>query len=264
MNADDADGCTKMCQFTCKADADCSDGNKCTGVETCNTTMHRCSPGTPVTCMGMNCTGTCAPATGLCGYADVDKDGKTCATDCNDADPAVFPGGFECKDGKDNDCSAASADATAPTCECYVDSDKDGYAYNATGAVSSAGSCPDKYTRRKPVDTASTDCAPGIFSVNPGQSSYFPTAYCRFLYMGNCISSSFDYNCSTMEEQFDATTAAPTCVGNTPYRAICLNRSGWVGSVPKCGDKGTYRKCSWSIGGACTGTDTAMTPQACR
>ena len=127
----------------------------CTGVESCNTTTHRCEPGTAITCaMTGSCTaaGTCTPATGACVYPDADKDGKVCSMDCNDADPAVFPGGFECKDTKDNDCNPATPDATAPGCECYVDSDRDGYAVAVTGAIASAGACPAGYTRVAPTD----------------------------------------------------------------------------------------------------------------
>jgi cysteine-rich repeat protein len=107
-NADDADGCTRECKFSCAADADCNDGDKCNGTETCTIATHKCAAGTVVTCTNAGCSmsGMCNPTTGACIYADADKDGKSCNVDCNDADPAVFPGAFECKDAKDNDCNA--------------------------------------------------------------------------------------------------------------------------------------------------------------
>jgi hypothetical protein len=40
----------------CIADADCDDGNACTGVETCDTATHRCLGGTPLNCGAF---GTC-------------------------------------------------------------------------------------------------------------------------------------------------------------------------------------------------------------
>jgi len=44
-NTDDLDGCTQLCRFTCKSDADCGDGNDCNGIERCNLTTHRCQSG---------------------------------------------------------------------------------------------------------------------------------------------------------------------------------------------------------------------------
>jgi cysteine-rich repeat protein len=268
MNADDADGCTRTCKFTCSADADCSDGNMCTGVETCNTTNHRCNAGTAVTCMAATgscaAAGTCLPRTGACRYADGDGDGRACNMDCNDADPAVFPGGFECRDGKDNDCNAATLDATAPGCECYLDLDRDGYAVNVNNAIASPGSCPAGYTRLRPEGMANIDCAGRVASAHPGQMDFFPKGYCTLGLVTICGAISFDYNCDTMETPFDATPAAPTCVGVTRSALVCQARSGWVGAVPTCGMPGTYRQCSWSPAtGACSGTDIPGRTQEC-
>jgi cysteine-rich repeat protein len=266
MNADDNDGCTRACKFTCATDMECSDGNMCTGVETCNTTTHRCNPGTAVTCAAAGscaAAGTCAPATGMCSYPDLDKDGRACNTDCNDTDPAMVPGGFECKDGKDNDCNAATADATAPGCECYVDGDRDGYAVNVTGAIAAPATCPVGYTRRKPEGMPNIDCAGRVASANPAQTDFFPTSYCNLPLGTGCLGGrSFDYNCDTMETPFDSTVAAATCVGAVRAPILCLIRSGWVGTVPACGMPGTYRQCTYSAG-ACSGTDIPNRTQEC-
>jgi len=74
---------------------------------------------------------------------------------------------------------------------------------------------------------------------------------------------SFDYNCDTIEERFDATTAAATCVGAVTV-GLCAARSGWVGAVPMCGGKGTYRQCTFTRGSGCSGTDIANRSQDCR
>jgi hypothetical protein len=83
------------------------------GVGACSATGHTvcvngtiadtCVPGTPgpeVGCDGID--NDCNPATP--DVMDGDGDSVTCASDCNDADPAVFPGAPEINDGKDNQC----------------------------------------------------------------------------------------------------------------------------------------------------------------
>lgn len=265
-NANDDDGCTRECKFTCAASADCNDGNKCNGDETCDTNTHKCAAGTVVVCTAATCTmsGMCDPATGACSYGDGDKDGKACNVDCNDADPAVFPGAFECKDGKDNDCSTATSDTVAPSCECYVDTDKDGYASSVTGAITASGVCPAGYTRTKPVAVDTIDCGPRAASANPAQTAFFPTAYCPNN-LNLCLvgSGSFDYNCNKVEEPFDSSLASATCVG-AASRLLCSFRSGWITKVPQCGQKGTYRTCSWLANVGCVGSDAANVTQTCR
>lgn len=265
-NANDADGCTKECKFTCKVNEDCSDGNACNGTETCNTTTHVCANGTAVNCNTAKCNGTCDPATGMCKFADGDMDGSGCNLDCNDADPAMLPGGFECKDTKDNDCDPATADGTAPSCECYPDSDGDGFAPSTTGAIAAPGMCPAKYTRTKPGTLATTDCQSSNAQVNPKQESFFPTSYCKGLgvigqfMLPTCLGGfSFDYNCNGVEERQNTVVAkacAPTIFGT------CTG-SGWVTAAPECGKTGTLRTCV-RFGKACLTLDQANQTQACR
>jgi len=257
-------GCTKDCKFVCKVNADCDNKNACDGAETCEVASHTCKPGTAVVCKANNCTGMCDPGTGMCDYPDADKDGSRCNLDCNDADPAIFPGGFECKDGKDNDCNAATADSSAVGCECYVDSDKDGFAASVTGAIAAAGACPTGYTRTKPIDANTTDCAPSTTSAFPGQTQYFPTPYCtvKFCIVGQ---GSFDYNCNTTAESsfYDNKLAATTCTG-AKDSFTCSFSSGWVAKeVPACGASGTYRSCSYGRTG-CVGVDTPNRIRPCR
>jgi cysteine-rich repeat protein len=258
-------GCTKECKFTCTSDRDCNDANLCDGVETCALATHTCKAGTPKACNANGCTGTCEPETGNCGYADTDKDGSACNLDCNDVDPATFPGGFECKDGKDNDCSVATVDVSAPGCECYIDSDRDGFASVVTGAIASPGVCPAGYTRTRPIDGSTTDCGPRNASAFPGQSKYFPTSYCPGGV--NCLAGtgSFDYNCDTKEDSsyFDGKLGPVSCAGFVTNRG-CTNATGWVTTVPACGKPGTYRTCSWNEVTGCSGIDTANRLRPCR
>lgn len=263
-NANDVDGCTRECKFSCKTDMECGDGDACNGVETCNMATHVCVAGTAVTCMVNGCAapGTCSPATGMCSYVDTDKDGKACNEDCNDADPSIFPGAFECSDGKDNDCDAATKDVGAPTCECYLDWDKDGFAVNTTGAITSSGTCPDGYTRTKPTTPGDTDCGAFSASAFPGQKSYFATSYCPSFLCPGGVGFSFDYDCNKVEEKFDGTVAAATCAGGVGLK--CEERSGWILAIPACGKSGTYRQCTLQRGIGCVGKDTPNTVQTCR
>lgn len=102
----------------CTTDADCDDGNRCNGLETC--AAGRCVAGTvDSACTGMdavNC--ECAVQGAGCAILgrDADHDGyrstacaaDTAATDCNDACAACHPGATEVCDGFDNDCNGSA------------------------------------------------------------------------------------------------------------------------------------------------------------
>jgi cysteine-rich repeat protein len=273
-NTDDSDGCKTDCTFSCKADADCDDGDACTGKETCDTATHKCVGGTTVKCDAggkVGCSGTCDPTSGKCAYPDSDKDGVGCDLDCNDADPAMFPGAFECKDGKDNDCNASTVDSTSPSCLCYQDPDKDGYAVSGAATLT-AVTCPADYTRRAPVDASTSDCQGSNVDVHPGQSSYFAASYCSGLYVYNPITKLFtcsgtlkyDYNCDgTDTKRYGSLASASGCsFVSLKGLSLCLG-SGWTGTtVPACGAKGTYRTCSLGkLAGTCVASSATLTQE---
>jgi subtilisin-like proprotein convertase family protein len=82
--------CLNLVVSACTTDAECNDGNVCTGVETC--VAGSCTPGTPVICSdGLFCTtDTCDPATGTCAFPpDPCGDGDACTLDfCDEANDA--------------------------------------------------------------------------------------------------------------------------------------------------------------------------------
>ena len=109
----DSSGCAPPA--TCTIDADCNDGDACNGLETCGP-RRLCVPGVPVNCSdGITCTrDSCNPLDGSCSHIPPDVDLDTypdaaCGgSDCDDRDPARYPGQSEICDGIDQDCDAAT------------------------------------------------------------------------------------------------------------------------------------------------------------
>jgi hypothetical protein len=85
---------------------------------------------------------------GLPELLDADLDGYTVDVDCDDADPAVFPGAEELCNGVDDDCDSGIDEDVLLTY--YTDADADGYGDELVqaceapaGAVDVAGDCDD-------------------------------------------------------------------------------------------------------------------------
>ncbi|MBN1770157.1 MAG: hypothetical protein JXB32_02755 [Deltaproteobacteria bacterium] len=100
------DGCDPDdCRYSCVAALDCSDGNTCNGVETCNTTTHVCLPGTPPA------DGTACTLPG--GGAGECRAGECITAGCGNG---VVGAGEECDDG-----NYVSGDGCEPDCQFSCD-----------------------------------------------------------------------------------------------------------------------------------------------
>ena len=105
-------------------DAACDDGLVCNGAELCSITSG-CTAGDPPICDDMDdcTTGACVETAMMCVHttrdADMDGHGTTAcpavggvdADDCDDTDPAVFPGAVEICNGEDDNCDGSCDDA---------------------------------------------------------------------------------------------------------------------------------------------------------
>lgn len=187
MNADDTDGCTVACEFTCTSENEamrCGDGDVCNGVETCDVTSHTCQTGSALACDDGNaCTAdSCDPVAGcLNPLIDMDGDGEApttlgaCGTDCDDSMATTCSGCSEiCMDGLDNDCNGTADDGLTTW---YADCDGDGYAPGGTATVMDCTAPPASTTgcsggARQWITRAPTggnvDCNDGNASVRPG------------------------------------------------------------------------------------------------
>ncbi|MBX3273783.1 MAG: hypothetical protein KF729_26195 [Sandaracinaceae bacterium] len=259
-NEASGDGCEPDCTFTCRADADCDDGSFCTGAETCDLATHRCVAGTEPSCDDDNaCTeNLCDDEAAACANPLIDNDGDghapvelgACGTDCNDRRDDVYPGAEELCDGIDNNCNGMT-DESAPTW--YIDCDGDGFAATTDSSrmgceepASSATGCGGRWTTRRPISAATTDCDDANRNAFPGQTMFFTTAH-RPTATGDDARFG-DYNCDALAQR-DRSTAAErdgscTLTTNFLLGTRSCSGTGWAGAAaPACGGSGTFYTC---------------------
>ncbi|MBL8919439.1 MAG: putative metal-binding motif-containing protein [Myxococcaceae bacterium] len=135
---------------SCQATSDCQQGLVCLGSQCGECRQDSECPG--VAKCGLI-------QAGRCGCYDADGDGASC-DDCDDADPARFPGANEVCDARDNDCDGEVDEGTVTTW--FVDGDGDGY--GNTGLSVSRCAAPANFVAR------GGDCNDSDPTTFPGRS----------------------------------------------------------------------------------------------
>ena len=262
------DGCEPDCTFSCRENADCDDGDVCNGFETC---VERSTGGTvaarkcEVTAVGPSpgpCE-RCDPGSGPFvpdadgdGFAGEDAPDSCPERDCDDANPAVFPGAADECDGLDNDCDGL-IDEEATTTACGPDRDGDGWAGTDSGAVMpGCGACP---AGSAPIRSEGVDCwdVADAFGpmVNPAQTGFFPFPFCAPGDPG--CGDGFDWNCDgTIERQLQREVDCDS------LRVRGCRGDGWQDGVPACGDTASFVTCEPRV--LFCGSSRATATQACR
>ncbi|HEX4340650.1 MAG TPA: putative metal-binding motif-containing protein [Polyangiaceae bacterium] len=270
-----------QCTVSCTTDAECDDGNICTGKETCSPSSHVCQQGIPLTCDDKNaCTDDeCDPIRG-CFYPLIDADGDghaaetlgACGDDCNDKDATIFGGASELCDGKDNNCNG-TVDETAP--DWYADCDGDGFA--PTGATSTKqcakpttapASCSGVATATwtsVPPAAGTTDCWDKDATAHPRTATDNDAAWSAAAISGAPVSIDYDYNCDNTEEKrfaVGSVSTSATCTYSCTGRyCICSGPSGYTAAAtPACGATAAYTYCGFA---GCART-TSTQQQQCR
>jgi len=267
------------CVATCTQDADCDDGDACTGLESCSSSGV-CQTGTPLKCDDNNaCTSNECDKENGCFYPLIDADGDghapdslgSCGDDCDDTDKTVYGGAQELCDNKDNNCNGQK-DELAPTW--YSDCDADGFAPAGAPSVTQCTkpSAPDTSCGSGGAwisvapGTGTTDCWDKDAKAHPYTAAANNTAWQTTAIIGAPTTIDFDYNCDNVEEKRFTTVKVPltaTCSwqGSGTYK-YCTGAAGWTGTViPECGKSAQYTSCSVLLG--CSRTTSTPT-QGCR
>jgi cysteine-rich repeat protein len=245
--------CNTSCQLKSIQGASCGDGicNAIIG-ETCSSCISDC--------------GVCC-GDGICN-ATIEENCSSCTSDCGTCQPtlkllgATCALGSECQSGycyidADDDryipasgtktCESSPSTSSIVDCDdnnpniqkllnCYVDNDNDNY-----GGDLLSSECVFSEAQCSSGISTSGDCYDYNAVANPGVhwTNYF------LIDRGD---GSFDYDCSGGEElecSPNGLTTMPltSCTSTNPALITSGKFAGFVGSVPACGQSGTFRYC---------------------
>jgi hypothetical protein len=107
--------------------------------------------------------------------ADTDGDGYSPPDDCVEGNPAIYPGGTEVCDGKDNNCNYITDEG------CTICTDNDGDGYNAQTGCGTLIDCDDSDVAINPLANESCDgvdnnCDGLVDESGANQTNYYPDA----------------------------------------------------------------------------------------
>lgn len=116
-NADDTDGCTSLCEYSCHSDSECQE-NECNGFDSvCDQETHSCTPGSGAKADGESCGTNGSCRSGACVEHACNNGYEEPGEDCDDGDEDDYNGcTTECK------FTCVSDDDSYPTCENSCDS----------------------------------------------------------------------------------------------------------------------------------------------
>jgi hypothetical protein len=192
-----------------------------------------CTPGAFVACANSNKDLHKCNAAGdgvlviVCGAANKCDSTLQRCTECNPASAPVCQGTELATCSTDGLYTLTPCSAGCKAGKCCVDADKD--------TVSDCSAPPD--------------CNDNNADVFPGQTKYFDLPITG--------GTSFDYNCNSTEEK-----ESPDLV-KCQFTGSSCSGEGWQGSVPACGQSGTWVTCVKN-GGVCDETPQPAKKQRCR
>ena len=251
-NVTPSDGCENNCMYSCVStdpSRDCSGGDECAGVSTCNDAEHVCSSPTPLAdgtpcggadgycasgvCTAPQCGNTVVEPGELCDDGNTD-DADGCKQDCTYS----CTSGTECSDG--SSCTEDVCDATTHACSNPADAGQDGQACTEGGVTGTcqSGVCTPAGCGDGNVD-AGEECDNGAGNNGPGTGC---STGCQY----ECDTSAdcTDANACNGDETCATVAGGKTCQGGTALsegdvcqnapRRICDGTGACVLSL--CGD----------------------------
>jgi cysteine-rich repeat protein len=254
-NKKNGDGCDNICRYTCDRDSDCSDGDHCDGLETCQAD-HTCLAATGPAPDGDICGdsnkcqgGKCLPAAPDCGDGLIERPEEECEDGNNVNGDGCDNCRFSCvSDDKTRDCSNPDPCPGQAACDdnthtCTPGTPFGDFTICGTGKVCLKAVCTDKYCGNQKID-GSEECDDGNTLSADGceptcRYSCVASDTTRDCHSGNaCISSgacdSQKHTCSPLLPKSPGTACG---TGNNCVQGNCI--------APLCGDgiKGPGEAC---------------------